>query len=100
MKAKEFEECNATFAKDWEHGPIPCYMDNSPNGDKPVVISYGLNFWERIMVVLTGRIWISITTFDGVLRPLVLTTLKRDLLTTRKQRRDREKKGGVLSVVK
>ena len=93
MKARKFKEANVVFAKeDSTYGPIPAYMDKSPAGNYDVVLCYGLSFWEKLMVLFTGRIWITFTTYDGNLNPIWLTTVKKQLLTSRKQRRDQEKK--------
>ena len=70
---------------------VYAYRDNSPNGQKDIVACFGLSFWEKIMVLLTGKVWINITTMDGNIRPMRMTVLKKEMLTTRKQRRDKEK---------
>jgi len=92
MKAKQFKEANVVFAKeDPVYGPIPAYMDMSPAGSKDVVLCYGLSFMERLLVLVTGKVWVTFTTYDGNLNPIWLTTVKKQLLTSRKQRRDRDK---------
>ena len=113
MKSVKFKESGIVFAKGDPIYETHVYMDQSVRGEKDIVVCYKLNFWERLMVLVTGRIWLTQTTYDGILRPLWLTTIKKQLLTTRKQRRDKEKKeakvnkkigiqpsGGQLSVVK
>lgn len=92
MKSVKFKECRIVFAKGDPIYETHVYMDQSVRGEKDIVVCYKLNFWERLMVLITGRIWLTQTTYDGKLKPLWLTTLKKQLLTNRKQRRDKEKK--------
>ena len=92
MKSLNFPKVNVVFAKDNPVHETFAYRDNSPNGNKDIVACYVLTFWERVMVLLTGKIWVNITTMDGNLRPMRMSVLKKEMLTTRKERRDKEKK--------
>ena len=93
MKAIKFPEVNSVFAKDVPIiGPIPAYMDRSPKGKKPIVACYYMSFSERLMVLFFGKIWITVITGNGVLAPMWLSTVKKLMITNRKQRRDIEKK--------
>ena len=100
MKSVKFKESTIVFAKGDPVYETHVYMDQSIRGEKDIVVCYKLNFWERLLVLITGRIWLTQTTYNGKLLPLWLTTLKKQLLTTRKQRRDMEKKRSKMGVPK
>lgn len=91
MKSLKFSKVNIVYAEDNPVYQVYAYRDNSPKGQKDIVACFGLNFWERLMVLITGKIWINITTLDGNIRPMRMTVLKKNVLTTRKERRDKEK---------
>ena len=66
MKPIEFKEQNITIAKDQpEYIPLPSHR--TPEGE--VISCWGLTIKERLKVLLTGRIWISILTFNSKLQP-------------------------------
>ena len=90
MKPVKFKEVNTEFGKGTPF-EISVYRDPSLRGNKDIVACYSLNFWEKIMIVLTGTVWLNITTKDGNLRPMRMSTLKKDFITIRKQRRENEK---------
>ena len=91
MKAYKFLEINTVFAEDNPEYKTFAYVDPSPKGNKDIVICYTMTFMEKLMIILTGKIWVNITSGDGKLRPMRLSTLKQDMLTSRKQRRKKEK---------
>lgn len=91
MKSLNFPKVNVVYAEGDSVHQVYAYRDNSPRGQKDIVACFGLNFWERIMILITGKVWINITTLDGNIRPMRMTVLKKEMLTTRKQRRDKEK---------
>ncbi len=72
MKPIKFKESNIIFAKDQpEYLPLPAYKN-----DKGDVISlWQLNFFERIKILFTGRMWFHVSTFNKPLQPQ-LPTLK------------------------
>lgn len=66
MKPLRFEECNAEYAKDQpEYLPLPVHKTA---GGK-VIFCWGLTWRERLGVLLTGRIWHSVLTFNSPLQP-------------------------------
>lgn len=79
MKATKFKEQNVTFAENQpEYTPLPAYKD--PGGE--VVFCMGPSFTERVRVLFTGKIWVSLLTFNKPLTPSFHSTKKSDLLVT------------------
>lgn len=85
MDPIEFKEQNVVFAKDQpQYRPLPALIKPGPEGE--VVSCWGLSFRERIRVLFTGRIWVSLWSFmdiSGNLNPLTpsrLTTVKQEMI--------------------
>jgi hypothetical protein len=73
MKAIEFKEQNVVYAKDQpEYLPLPAYKSK----DGVVVCCWELSFKERLRVLITGKLWISMLTFNKPLQPVLLETDK------------------------
>jgi hypothetical protein len=69
MKPVKFEQSNVVFAADQKpYLPLPAHR-----GDNGQVIScWGLSLRERVIVLVTGRVWHSTLTFGQPLQPLKL----------------------------
>jgi len=66
MKPIKFKESNIVFAKDQpEYLPLPAYRNEK--GD--VISLWQFNFFERIKVLLTGKMWFHVLTFNNPLQP-------------------------------
>lgn len=79
MKPIEFPEQNIVFAKDQpEYLPLPAHKADSQQGE--VISCWQLSFKERIKILFTGKLWISLMTFNKPLTPMLPTTNKWDLL--------------------
>ena len=66
MKPTEFEGSNVVFAENQpEYLPLPAYK--APTGE--VVSCWELNWKERIKMLFTGRIFLTVLTFNGPLQP-------------------------------
>ena len=77
MKPVEFKEQNRTFAKDQEpYLPLPAYQHL--DDWKCVSSCWGMNFIQRIKVLFTGKVWVSIPTFGKPLTPVKLSIDKPD----------------------
>jgi hypothetical protein len=60
-----------TFAEDQpEYLPLPAYR--RPDGT--VVIRFRLSWSERLRILFTGNLWLSVLTFNGPLQPVMLDT--------------------------
>jgi len=66
MKPVKFAEQNCVYAKDQpEYLPLPVHKKS----DGEVVSCWALTWLERIRVLLTGRMWWSVLTFNHPLQP-------------------------------
>ena len=71
MRPIPFPEANSTYAKDQpEYLPLPAFRE--PDGT--VTSCWGLSWRERLQVLLTGRVWVTVLTFNQPLQPLALRT--------------------------
>lgn len=71
MKVINFKECNSIYAKDQpEYLPLPSHKTE----DGKVTSCWKLSFWERLKVLITGRIFLQILTFNKPLQPLKMIT--------------------------
>lgn len=79
MKPVHFKESNITFAKDQpEYQPLPALKYESQNGE--VVTCWNLSFVERIRLLITGKVWMSLLSFNQALTPSFLTTKKSEVI--------------------
>lgn len=78
MKPVEFKHQNIVFAKSQsEYQPLPALKIDSPTGE--VISCWKLSFKERIQVLVFGRVWLSIISFNGPLSPSYLTLNRKEL---------------------
>lgn len=95
MKPIEFKGQNMVFAKDQpEYLPLPALRLDDKMGQ--VISCQHLTFSERIRVLFTGKIWVSLCMFGEPLTPSKLTTKRKDffMLRTDKVRLKFTKKNG------
>lgn len=76
MEIVSFPEVNRTYAKEQpEYRPLPCYAaPDDPQGR--IVCCWRLSLWQRLNVLLTGRVWQQILTFGQPLQPQLLSDEK------------------------
>jgi len=78
MKPIKFKEQNCTFAENQpEYLPLPAFKDNGPEGN--VISCWELSFTERLRLLFTGKIWVSLMMFGKPLTPSFFTTKKSDI---------------------
>lgn len=78
MKPVEFKHQNIVFAKDQpEYQPLPALRIDSPYGE--VVSCWKLSLKERIKVVFTGRVWLSLMSFNKPLTPSYLAVNRKEV---------------------
>jgi len=65
MKAIKFKHSNVEFAKDQPEGHV--------------ISCWKLSFKERIRVLIFGRIWMNLLTFNKPLTPSLLSTNRKEL---------------------
>ncbi len=89
MKPVEFKHQNVVFAKDQpEYQPLPALKIDSPQGE--VVSCWQMTFKERIKVFVTGKIWLSLMSFNKPLTPSFMSVNRKDVysIPEDKERRD------------
>jgi len=78
MKPVEFKHQNIVFAKDQpEYQPLPALRIDSPTGE--VVSCWKLSFKERIKVLVFGRVWMSLMSFNKPLTPSYLAVNRKEV---------------------
>lgn len=81
MKPIKFKEQNVEFAKDQpQYTPLPAFRDIS-NKEGKIIFCMKLNFVEKIRILFTGRIWVSLLTFNKPLTPSYFTTRKSKIFS-------------------
>lgn len=84
MKPVKFKEANTTFAENQpEYTPLPALKFDGEDGQ--VVSCWRLSFKERMRVLFTGRVWVSLLTFNKSLTPSFLSTKKENHFKTLKK---------------
>lgn len=79
MKPIEFKGQNVVFAKDQpEYHPLPAFRADTPQGE--VVSCWQLTFMERLRILFTGKLWVSLMTFNKPLTPSYFTTIKKEVI--------------------
>ncbi len=83
MKPIEFKEQNCVYAKDQpEYLPLPVHKANTEQGE--VIFCMHLSFKERLKLLITGKLWCSLLTFNKPLTPSFFSVNKKDLFTIQK----------------
>ena len=66
MKPIKFEEQNCTFAENQdEYLPLPAFRDD----DGIVISCWKLTFFERLKVLIFGKLWLQQLSFNQPLQP-------------------------------
>ena len=79
MKPIKFKDCNIVFA---ENQPeyFPALKISSSQGY--VITCWSLTFKEKLRLLIFGKIWLSLTTFNKPLTPMFISTKKEDIYIT------------------
>ena len=78
MKAVNFKHQNVVYAKDQpEYLPLPALKIESEYGE--VISCWRLSFWERIKVLFTGKIWLSLMSFNQPLTPSMMSVNRKEI---------------------
>jgi len=78
MKPVNFRESNTMIAKDQdEYLTLPAHITNDVSGT--VIFCIKANFWERLQILFTGRIWCSLMTFKSSIQPSYFTAFKSSM---------------------
>ena len=80
MKPVKFKHQNIVFAENQpEYTPLPALKLDSPEGE--VVSCWKLSFKERIQVLIFGRIWMSLMSFNKPLTPSYLSVNRKEVFS-------------------
>lgn len=77
MTTVEFKEVNVRFA---EHQPEYQTLPAFKSDEGIVVCCWKLSFKERIKLLVTGKLWHSMMTFNSPLQPQFISVDKKDVL--------------------
>lgn len=78
MNLIEFPEQTVVVAKDQpQYRPLPAHIADDREGT--LTCCWHLSWWERLTVLLTGRVWHQVWTFRAPLQPQLLLTKKPEL---------------------
>lgn len=78
MKPVEFKHQNIVFAKDQpEYQPLPALKIDSPTGE--VISCWKLSFKERVKIIFTGRVWLSLMSFNKPLTPSFMAVNRKEI---------------------
>ena len=78
MKPVKFKEQNCTFAENqYEYLPLPAHKIKEREGR--IISCWKLSFIERMRLLITGKLWVSLMSFNKPLTPSYFTTKKSDL---------------------
>ena len=79
MQPTDFPEANALFGRDQkEYLPLPALRKESEPGE--VVSCWKATWRERLLILVTGRVWLGVLTFGRPLQPQRLTARKREVV--------------------
>jgi len=78
MRPVEFKHQNIVFAKDQpEYQPLPALKIDAPTGE--VISCWKLTFKERLKVLVFGRVWMSLMSFNKPLTPSFLSVDRKEV---------------------
>ncbi len=84
MKPIKFKGQNVTFAENQpEYQPLPAFKNDGPQGE--VISCWQLSFRERLRIFFTGKLWVSLLSFNQPLTPSYFTTKKSDVISVPKK---------------
>lgn len=88
MNAIDFPESNMILAKDQpQYNQLPIFLDKGkPEG--VMVSCWHMSIRERLILLFTGRLWVSVMTFHNPLQPLLFGTKKSDIFETYKVKQE------------
>jgi len=79
MKPVKFKGFNLIYAENQpEYIPLPVLKLDNPEGN--CISCWELSFKERIKILFTGKMWLSMLTFNKPLTPVLPTVNKNDLI--------------------
>ena len=78
MKPIKFKHSNVVYAEDQpQYQPLPALKIQSEEGE--VITCWKLTFFERIKILFTGKMWMSLMSFNNPLTPSYLSVNRKDV---------------------
>lgn len=78
MKPIKWKHSNTVYAENQdEYRNLPSLKLDTPEGH--VISCWKMSFKERMRVLIFGRVWMNLLSFNRPLTPSLLTTQKKDL---------------------
>lgn len=78
MKPIKFKEVNVEFAKNQdEYETLPALKLDTNEGE--VISCWKLSFFERLKVLITGKVWLSLMSFNKALTPSFMSVNRKDV---------------------
>ncbi len=80
MKPVEFKHQTIVFAKNQpEYQPLPALIIDTPSGE--VISCWKLTLKERLKVLIFGRVWMSLMSFNKPLTPSYLAVNRKEVFS-------------------
>lgn len=91
MKPVKFKHQNVVYAENQpEYMPLPALKIE---GNEGIVVScWKLSFKEKVMVLFSGRVWLSLWSFNQALTPSLLSVDRKEIYTHPDDSKSRWKK--------
>lgn len=80
MKLKYFKEQNMLPEGSKKGKKTPGAFRDIYKPQVPVIMCYGLSFWERLVLLFTGKLWVSYLTYGRTLLSSRFTVSKSDVI--------------------
>ena len=78
MKPVKFKDQNVVFAKDQpQYQPLPALRLDTPEGE--VISCWKMSIKERLKVLFTGRVWVSLMSFNKPLTPSYISVHRKEV---------------------
>ena len=78
MQPTEFKHQNIIFAKDQpEYTPLPALRLDTKEGE--VISCWKMSLKERLIVLFTGRVWLSLLSFNKPLTPSFMAVRRTEV---------------------
>ena len=78
MKPVKFKHQNTVFAEGQsEYQPLPSLKIERDEGD--VITCWKLSLYERLQVLLFGKVWLSLLSFNKPLTPIYMSVNRKDM---------------------
>lgn len=77
MRPTKFKEHNVIYAKNQpEYQQLPALKGE----DGTVISCWKLSWKEKIKLLITGKIWLAVMTFNNSFQPVFITTEKKEVI--------------------